>query len=242
VAATLVGAASLIAGWDWGALLLLFFLSGTGWTRVGRAGKEARTAAVIAKGGSRDFVQVLANGGVFAVAAAGFILSSRAGRGPAPVSEWRAVGLGALAAATADTWATEVGTLWGGTPRSLLTRKTVPPGTSGGVTLVGTLAGIAGAACLALAAVALGWGFGLGTGSLIAGFGGMMIDSVVGATAQSRRWCERCNEQTERATHTCGAATRHVGGLPWLNNDGVNAVSTVAGAAIAWAVLRGAGR
>jgi len=238
VAATLVGVASLIAGWDWGVLLLLFFLSGTGWSHLGRAGKEARTAGVVAKGGRRDAAQVLANGGVFAVAAVGYWVSGRVGYGPEGALAWRAVGLGALAAATADTWATEVGTLWGGMPRSLLTGEAVPPGTSGGVTSIGTLAGVAGAIGLGIGGIALGWGLASATAGLLGGIGGMLADSLLGATAQSRRWCERCNALTERAIHTCGLATRRAGGLAWLDNDGVNAVSTALGALLGWALLR----
>ena len=35
---------------------------------------------------------------------------------------------------------------------------------------------------------------------------------------------------TERRIHRCGNITRPAGGVPWLDNDGVNAAATLAGA------------
>jgi hypothetical protein len=45
-------------------------------------------------------------------------------------------------------------------------------------------------------------------------------------------WCPRCQTETERKRHRCGTPTVRMRGLPWLDNDGVNAVSTLAGAAV----------
>jgi len=109
VAATLVGAAAVIGGADWVALLLFFFISSTALSAWRSAEREQRTGGLIEKGGRRDAVQVLANGGAFAVAA---VLSTLGDTGT-----WQAIGAGAIAAATADTWSTEVGTVLGGTPR-----------------------------------------------------------------------------------------------------------------------------
>ena len=75
----------------------------------------------------------------------------------APSLPLMAFGLGTLAAATADTWATEVGTLAGGTPRSIRTLRPVPAGTSGGVSVVGTLASVLGALLLPALALAMHW-------------------------------------------------------------------------------------
>jgi uncharacterized protein (TIGR00297 family) len=237
IAATLVGTLCAAAGWDWALVLIAFFLSGSLWSRVGRVTKEALTGGIVRKGGERDAVQVLANGGVFALCAVGYIAwlrgSSGSGLGAWPASLWHAAGGGALAAATGDTWATEVGTLWGGSPTSILTRKTVKPGTSGGVTPIGTLAGIGGSAGLGALVWALGWGWRAAAAVAGAGIAGMVADSLLGATLQRRRWCERCNEPTERVVHTCDAITRASGGLSWLDNDGVNALSTLAGAGMA---------
>jgi uncharacterized protein (TIGR00297 family) len=232
-AATVVGTASVAAGWDWGALLMLFFITSSLLSRMGRAAKEARTSAVVEKGGERDAVQVLANGGVFAACAAAFALR------PSPA--WQALAVGALAAATADTWATEIGTLAGRRPRSIITLRAVPPGTSGGVTIPGTLASVAGAAAIATGAAILRWPATIAWWATLAGVAGAVADSLLGALWQARRWCEACNIPTERRVHPCGSTTVPAGGLPWLDNDAVNALSTVLGAAVCWLGARSTG-
>src|SRR3954464_8873352 len=68
-AAVLVGTAAVAAGWSWGALLVLYFVSSSALSHAGGAEKERRTSGVVAKGGARDAVQVIANGGVFALCA-----------------------------------------------------------------------------------------------------------------------------------------------------------------------------
>ncbi len=244
IAATGVGTVCVVAGWDWATALIAFFLSGSVWSRIGRARKEALTADVISKGGERDALQVLANGGVFALCALGFVVRAQPhasdwGIGTAWTDQaWHAVAGGALAAASGDTWATEVGTLWGGPPRSILTGRTVRPGTSGGVTAIGTIAGIVGAAAMAWVLWVLGWRRAAAAAALGGGVVGMAFDSILGATLQRRQWCERCKVPTERVVHSCGAATRAAGGLSWLDNDGVNALSTLAGACIAMILYR----
>ena len=165
---------------------------------------------------------MLANGGFFAVAA---LLSLVL---PSPL--WWATGAGALAAATADTWGTEVGTLARGLPRSIVGGRPVPAGTSGGITLAGTVASVAGAAFVAALAALAGWGGAAAVGAVVGGVGGSTADSLLGATVQARRWCDRCDRGTERDVHDCGAPTRPAGGLRWLGNDAVNALSGLAGA------------
>src|SRR6185436_17367879 len=111
VAALLVGTAAAIAGWTWATVLIVFFVTSSALSHFKRATREARIGGIVEKGNERDAVQVLANGGVFA---AGALLAAATG-----ASVWAAGALGALAAATADTWATEVGTVAGGSPRSI---------------------------------------------------------------------------------------------------------------------------
>src|SRR5689334_21770876 len=69
IAATILGTLAVTVGWNWAALLILFFISSTVLSRLGRARKEERTSPILAKGAERDAIQVLANGGVFAGAA-----------------------------------------------------------------------------------------------------------------------------------------------------------------------------
>lgn len=226
-AATAVGAAAVTTGWNWGALLVIYFAASTTLSRFRAAEKHGRTGGMIAKGGARDATQVMANGGIFTASA---LLSIVGSHELAPMMTFAA--LGALAAAAADTWATEIGTLLGGTPRSVLTWRAVPPGTSGGVSVVGSLAMMLGALFVAALAVALKI-----TGSLAivaaAGIAGALADSLLGATLQERRWCAGCEQHTEQRVHSCGSRTLLHGGFEWMENDLVNLAATIVGAAVA---------
>jgi uncharacterized protein (TIGR00297 family) len=227
VAATAVGAAAVAAGWRWGALLVVYFITSSLLSRLGAAEKARRTGSVVEKGGPRDAIQVLANGGLFALCAALAHLVQ-----PPADARLAVAALGALAASTADTWATELGTLFGRAPRSLLTLRRVPPGTSGAVSVAGTLAMIAGALLIAVLARALSL---TGTVGVVAigGAAGAMADSLLGATLQERRWCDACALATERRVHDCGTRTRLAGGLAWMDNDAVNLLATLTGAVVA---------
>jgi uncharacterized membrane protein len=179
---------------------------------------------VVQQGGERNARQVLANGGVYALSAFGYLVF--------PSGLWYATAIGALAASTADTWATEVGTLFGGQPISITSGKAVPPGTSGGVTTVGTMAAIGGAVFIAAGATLANWPVHFAAVAL-AGIAGAQTDSLLGATLQARRWCEVCAKSTERLVHTCGAPTRHAGGVTGFDNDAVNVVCSCVGALVA---------
>jgi uncharacterized protein (TIGR00297 family) len=213
----------VVAGWSWAALVVAYFASAAGLTRYRAAAKASRVGALVAKGGARDAAQVLANGGVFALAA----LVSLTG----PSVGWRALGVGALAAAASDTWATEVGTLVARAPRSIVSWQRVPPGTSGGVSAAGIAAAAAGAVFVALVAALVGWRD-ITLAAVVGGVVGSTADSLLGATVQARRRCERCDDVTERRVHACGTPTRITGGVSWIDNDAVNALSTAAGGLI----------
>jgi uncharacterized membrane protein len=142
------------------------------------------------------------------------------------------VGAGALAASAADTWATEIGTLTKVNPRSIISGKTVPPGTSGGISLAGTAAAVVGALFIAAAAWLAQWPVPFAAVA-IGGVAGALLDSLLGATAQARRWCDLCARSTERLVHNCGTPTRHAGGLMGFDNDAVNAVCSGVGALVA---------
>lgn len=227
IAATVVGTAAVAASWNWGALLIVYFVASSLLSRIGRARKEQLTSGVVAKGDARDATQVIANGGIFATSV---LLSAIAVDKVAVTLSLAA--LGALAAAAADTWATEIGTLFGGTPRSILTLRRVPPGTSGGVSIAGSLAMIGGAAFVAGIAIALDL-TGDVTLVIVAGSAGALADSLIGATAQERRWCATCDRGSERRVHDCGSSTRLVGGREWMDNDMVNLIATLIGAVVA---------
>ncbi len=236
-AAFVVGTVTFAAGTIGTALILLaFFISSVALSRAGK--KRKRALVDIGKAGARDAWQVLANGGVATVCIALWIAFEH-GR---EISVWFVAFAGAYAAATADTWGTEVGTLAEKPPRSILTGKPLATGLSGGVSSAGTAAEVAGAVLIAILtpfALLLALpGTPVTVHDLttlllpvfIGGFGGATIDSLLGATLQARRWCPACQRECEVDPHGCSTATVHRRGLPWLTNDGVNLLATACGA------------
>jgi uncharacterized protein (TIGR00297 family) len=195
IAALAVGGATLWGtGWRGSVLLLAFFISGSLLTRGG----ARRTAR-----------QVLANGGVAAVAAV--------------AGSWPAFA-GALAAATADTWATEIGAFSPNPPRLITSGAPVPRGASGGITPLGTAGGVLGAAVMGGVTLVLGpRDVRLAAVVAFAGVAGMFVDSLLGATAQGN-----FKEEPVQPTR----------GYGWLDNDAVNLAATLAGAGLAAAAWR----
>ena len=224
VAAVIVAAACIAAGWSWGIILVVFFVGGTTLSQIGRQSKLIATGDIVGKGGPRDARQVFANGGPFAAAAIASVVW--------PSHTWEVFGAGAIAASSADTWATEIGTLSRSAPRSIIQWTLVRPGTSGGVTWLGMCAALGGAALIALVTFLAGWPGIAVCAALIGGFIGSLVDSLLGAALQVKRWCPRCEKPTERVTHVCGTTTEIVGGITWLDNDAVNVLSSIAGALI----------
>lgn len=91
---------------------------------------------------------------------------------------------GAIAAAMSDTLSSEIGGLFG-PPRLITTMEPVEPGTDGGVTWQGVVAGVAGGAIVAAITVAFFDLTALGAAIVVlAGFVGMTTDSFLGATVE----------------------------------------------------------
>lgn len=158
-------------GWRWAALLVLFFVTSSVLTRW-QAERKSHPEHRLGRTGG----QVLANGAVASLVAVWY------GLAPSPLLA--AAFAGAIAASTADTWATEIGLLSPSRPRLITTWRPVPPGQSGGVTWLGTFGGVAGAALIAV--VASTWLYTPVIAVWIAGILAMFADSVLGATLEDR--------------------------------------------------------
>ncbi|HXX63137.1 MAG TPA: DUF92 domain-containing protein [Bacteroidota bacterium] len=213
-----------LGGWQWTIPMLAFFLTSSMLSRLSSV-RKAEAADLFSKGEIRDASQVAANGGLSGV----LILGSTVYPHPA----WFIAYLSSVAAAAADTWATEVGALSTKDPVLLLSMKPVPPGTSGGVSVLGTFAALAGAAVVLISG--LWWiepALAARSAYLVitSGLTGTTIDSVLGGTLQSQFRCRSCGKLTEKGTH-CGGQTEHIRGIPWIQNDLVNLFCTL-GAAI----------
>ncbi len=229
--AMVVGTVTLgLGGWSWGVLLGIFFVSSSALSHYKQAEKR-QAAEKFDKGSRRDGMQALANGGVGAVLAlchAAF-----------PAAFWFPIFVGVMGTVTADTWATELGTLSRRPPRLITTGRRVEVGTSGGVSLLGTAVSLAGGALIGLVAGLFadgltGWAYVLVGG--VGGLTGSLFDSLLGATVQQIYFCDYCRKDTERKLHKCGQPTRVLRGWSWLNNDWVNLLSSLVGGAVAVAL------
>ena len=175
------------AGANWLMLIFLFLILGLLATKY----KHEYKKEIGVYEGTRTLKNVISNGIVAFVMAAfgnygGFI--------------------GSIATATADTLASEVGVVK--QPRLITTLKKVPPGTDGGISLVGTAAGIIGAGVIGVAAYLLGIypdPFVTLKISLVAGTVGCFVDSILGAVLERR---------------------------DYISNEYVNLIATITGAAL----------
>lgn len=234
-AAVLVGIIVFgLGGWRWAVLLLAFFVSSSALTRAFKKDKLGMNEK-FSKGGRRDAGQVLANGGVAALFVICHLLL--------PAAAWPWMGFaGALAAVNADTWATELGVLNPNPPRLITNlNRRVERGTSGGVSLWGTISSLLGAALIAALAFWLApdplpqWPVFLVIA--LSGLAGSLSDSLLGATVQAMYLCPADQKETEKhPLHSCGTPTVRLRGWKWLDNDWVNVVCSLCGGLLAVAL------
>lgn len=222
-------------GWFWGLLLGIFFISSSLLSHFKETEKR-EAAEKFEKGHRRDFGQAMANGGTGALIALMNVLI------PSPA--WFFMFTGAMATVTADTWATELGTLSKSPPRLITTGEVVEVGTSGGVSPLGTAVSTLAGLIIGLAAALLSKKSicKLGIIGALSGLAGSLFDSLLGATIQQIFYCDTCKKDTERKIHKCGTETRQIRGYSWLNNDMVNLFASLAGGIVAvslWLLLRG---
>lgn len=158
------------------AVLCLFFFLGGFSTWLGRGRKEALGVAEDNLG-RRGVTSVLSKGLVAGILA---LLLFWADSTVARVAY-----TGALAAATWDTVATEIGQWLGRAPRDLRSFKPVPVGTPGAVSLAGTVAGLAAALTVSSVPVLWGWVPGSALPALAAGaLAGNGVESWLAGTGR----------------------------------------------------------
>ncbi len=220
-------------GWRWGALLIAFFVLSSALSFYRR--REKRTLAEkFAKGSRRDVGQVLANGGLGLLLALALFAA-----GDETTRHWLfAAYVGAMATVNADTWATELGVLGRRPPRLITTWRVVERGTSGGVSLWGTAAALLGGAAIGLTAALFDGDVRWLLVGAAGGLAGALFDSLLGATVQAIYYSEVRRKETERAVERDGTPNRLLRGRRWMDNDRVNFLSSVIGAAVAAALWR----
>jgi len=202
--------------------ILAFFLVSSLLSRVGKRFKKQFEAS-FEKTGVRDFYQVWANGGIPAILVIFNVFF--------PAANIFYAYCAAVAAATADTWGTELGIFSKKHPRKITSLKAVLPGTSGAISIMGSFASFSGSLFITL------------TGMIyytskqnisdisyivfiitISGFIGSIIDSILGATIQAQYDCTICHKITEKKSH-CKTDTIMVNGFKYMNNDFVNFIA-----------------
>ena len=204
-------------------VLLTFYFTSTILTKYKKKEKAFIVEDKFQKSGQRSVSQVLANG---LVAMMMIVLDSFY-----CADLFLIAFAGAVAATTADTWATEIGVLSKKKPVMITTFKSVEPGTSGAVSKIGTTAAFLGS--LLIASITFSF-MHLGLLALLAiaigGFLGAIADSLMGATIQAVYYCDYCKKETEKKIHRCGSKTRQIRGIRFINNDYVNLLSSLFGA------------
>jgi uncharacterized protein (TIGR00297 family) len=213
-------------GWPWFAIVATFFVLGVAFTWYRYEYKKSIGSAQ-EKGGTRNWPNILANGGIASLLGLGELLGGGL--------VFSVLFVGAVSAAASDTVATELGLLNKAPPRLITDlRKSVSPGTSGGVSLMGMAGTLLASALIGGVAAALGVAGGLQAPYVVAvtvsgGVIGSLADSVAGATIQRKSYCVVCGKPSENLVH-CDEPTRYSSGLKLVDNHVVNVIATVFGA------------
>ncbi len=232
LASAIVGFAVIYGGGlQWFVIVAVFFTTGVAFTLYKYSYKR-KIGGAQGKGGARNWPHILANGGFASVVALWNLA--------APGTALDALFLGAISTSAADTVATELGLLSDSRPR-LMTHpsRIVPPGTSGGVSFLGFVGAVLASLIIGLMAIALGV---LPHPDIVlplcvvGGLFGAVVDSLIGAAVQRKGYCVICLKPTEALKH-CGERTKPTAGTRYIENNVVNVLSTVAGAAASLAML-----
>ena len=203
-------------GWKWITPLVFFFISSSILSHL-----KTKVAS------RREITQLLANGGIASICAIVYIFWD---------STYPSVlYLGAIAAATADTWGTEIGYYSRKSPNLIFSNKKVPKGTSGGITYLGTFGSIIGGLAIGLIGE-LSFGIeNLIFPITIAGISGSLFDSTLGNYVQGKYLCNKCNNMIEKRSH-CNDPTSLISGSRWIDNNMVNFLNTLFGAIVAYLI------
>jgi uncharacterized protein (TIGR00297 family) len=213
----------IFGGWGLYAALLAFFVLGSVISRVGKE-KKREAEQLHARTGKRSCVQVLANALpplLFCVI--GHFLKDET---------YIIASFACLAAAAADTAASEIGMLASKPPIGIITFKPVQKGLSGGVSAAGFGAAVVGSLCVAgVAALFAVCSFIL---IFICGVFGSVADSVLGAAVQAKYLAE--NGYTENPPHKGAKPAK---GFRFINNDAVNFISIMLAGGLCLLVING---
>ena len=221
---------SLCAGWEYGVYLILAYAVLTAADLLAKDKAQKKTADTHDTEKSRAVSQVLANGSFAVIASVLYRLTSDV--------VFLYIYLTCVAEACADSIASDVGVLSRKRPVSIVTFRTVETGISGGVSLLGM--SVSFGMCLLCGAMGVFCVKGGIRGFLvltILPYIGMITDSILGATVQGRYECAVCGKRTEKKAH-CGEKTRFCGGLRFMTNSAVNAVTNLFTGGLTYVIVK----
>ncbi|MDR2898922.1 MAG: DUF92 domain-containing protein [Clostridiales bacterium] len=203
-------------------LLIVFFLSSGIIEKVKKSICFNKDEEISRKKGARDAVQVVVNSLPALVC---FILDLFFSN-----SCFYVAGIAAIAASTADTWASEIGIVSKKQPVSIVSLKPLPPGLSGGVTPLGFFASFCGAGLITIIYAVLNLFFSdslsYAPAVFLSGILGSVMDSLLGALFQAKYKCHICGLIMEKKVHH-GSKTKLVSGFSFIDNDMVNLLSSI---------------
>lgn len=230
IAAVLVGLSVYLGFGVYGLVLLgAFFLSSSLWSKY-KSSLKSSIDEKLAKGATRDWRQVLANGGTAAL----FSIIYSLNHDPA----WLLGFAVSLASANSDTWASEIGPLSKKNPIYIRTLKRIEKGTSGAVSMLGSLGALAGSLLISLLSLWLfHLDFLLTLLIFLFGFLGNVIDTLIGAYYQQVFQCNQCGIETEKKIH-CHLPTSRIKGAAYVDNDMVNFLSGFFASMIAIGIIQ----
>ena len=133
--------------------------------------------------------------------------------------------LASAAAANSDTWGTELGKMSNKNPIDIISGHEIAPGTSGGITLIGTIGSILGSFVIGIVGHYFYVSLNLLLLVIISGFLSSIIDSILGSTVQARYISADGLIITEKNKKLFYLFT----GSNIINNDIVNLYCTLSG-------------
>jgi len=250
VAGLIVGVPILVfGGFDNFILLLSFLILGSVLSRIGKDVKRLYNP-IGEKVGTRAWPNVVANGFWPMISSVMIYFF----KDPSVKLLWEIFFMGSLASMVADTSATEIGMLSRHKPRFIIDPNSyVEPGSSGGVTLLGSLASVLFSILFGFLAYLVS-GFNPLTRFTLIGFSplvysrgreyiilfviavsgalGSFFDSFLGASIQGKYKCVVCGNVVESHIH-CGKESMYLSGVRFIDNHMVNFISGFVGGVIA---------
>jgi len=206
--------------WKFAIPILVFFITSNILSKAGKNLKQ-EFSLMFEKSSKRDSRQVFANGGIAIIWVTIYHFYS--------IDLIYFLFVSSIAAANADTWATELGVLSKSKPRLITTFERVEKGRSGGITFIGSLAALIGSFLIALSGIILmnepQFNFYILLSLTMAGFFASFVDSFLGASFQAQYIDPATKQITEKVFSTVNKANTLISGYKWLNNDKVNFLS-----------------